>query len=92
MILKELHYRNNIINLMKRNVKLSINFSKNWQRILLRTQVQVKHVTSIKIKLKSDINEYIFFIIKSTQMSIVIHGENISTDGTSQYVFKPTSK
>lgn len=25
-------------------------------------------------------------------MSIVIHGENISTDGTSQYVFKPTSK
>ena len=52
---------------MKRNVKLSINFSKNWQRILLRTQVQVKHVTSIKIKLKSDINEYIFFIIKSTQ-------------------------
>lgn len=67
MILKELHYRNNIINLMKRNVKLSINFSKNWQRILLRTQVQVKHVTSIKIKLKSDINEYIFFIIKSTQ-------------------------
>ena len=24
-------------------------------------------------------------------MSIVIHGENISTDGTSQYVFKPTS-
>ena len=55
--------------------------------------MHVKHVTSIIIKLKSDINEYIFFIIKSkTKMSIVIHGENISTDGTSQYVFKPTSK
>ena len=67
MILKELHYRNNIINLMKRNVKLSIDFSKNWQRILLRTQVHVKHVTSIKIKFKSDINEYIFFIIKSNK-------------------------
>lgn len=67
MNLKELHYRNNIVNLMKTNVKLSINFSNNWQRNLLRTQVQVKHVTSIKIKLKSDINEYIFFIIKSTQ-------------------------
>ena len=74
---------------MKRNVKLSINFSNNWQRNLLRTQVHVKHVTSIN---KSDINEYIFFIIKSNKMSIVIHGENISTDGTSQYVFKPTSK
>ena len=62
MILKELHYRNNTINLMKRNVKLSINFSKNWQRILLRTQVQVKHVTSIKIKFKSDIDDiYIFY-------------------------------
>ena len=67
MILKELHYRNNTINLMKRNVKQSINFSNNWQRNLLRTQVHVKHVTSIIIKLKSDINEYIFFIIKSTK-------------------------
>ena len=56
MNLKELHYRNNIVNLMKRNVKLLINFSNNWLRNLLRTQVQVKHVTSIKIKLKSDIN------------------------------------
>ena len=63
MILKELHDRNNIINLMNRNVKLSIDFSKNWQRILLRTQVHVKHVMSIK----SDINEYIFFIIKSNK-------------------------
>ena len=61
MILKGLHYRNNIINLMKRNVKLSIDFSNNWQRILLRTQVHVKHVTSI-IKFKSDIDEiYIFY-------------------------------
>lgn len=77
---------------MKTNVKLSINFSNNWQRNLLRTQVHLKHVTSIKIKFKSDIDEYIFFIIKSNKMSIVIHGENISTDGTSQYVFKPTSK
>lgn len=65
MILKELHYRNNIINLMKRNVKPSMDFSNNWQRILLRTQVHVKHVTSIKFK--SDINEYIFFIIKSNK-------------------------
>lgn len=52
---------------MKRNVKPSINFSNNWQRNLLRTQVHVKHVTSIIIKLKSDINEYIFFIIKSNK-------------------------
>ena len=62
MNLKELHYRNNIVNLMKRNVKLSINFSNNWQRNLLRTQVQVKHVTSIKIKLKSDILMNIYFL------------------------------
>ena len=40
----------------------------------------------------SDCECFIFFLIKNTQMSIVIHGENISTDGTSQYVFKPTSK
>ena len=62
MILKELHYRNNIVNLMKRNVKLLMIFSNILQRNLLRTQVQVKHVTSIKIKLKSDINDiYIFY-------------------------------
>lgn len=62
MNLKELHYRNNTINLMKSNVKLLMVFSKNWQRNLLRTQVHVKHVTSIKIKFKSDINEiYIFY-------------------------------
>lgn len=35
---------------------------------------------------------YIFSNKKALKMSIVIHGENISTDGTSQYVFKPTSK
>lgn len=93
MNLKELHYRNNIINLMKSNVKLLIDFLNNWQRNLLRTQVHVKHVTSIKNKNKSDINDiYIFYHKKQQKMSIVIHGENISKDGTSKYVFKPTSK
>ena len=55
---------------MKRNVKPSIDFSNNWQKNLLRTQVHVKHVTSIKNKFKSDIDKYIFFIIKSKTKNV----------------------
>lgn len=76
MILKELPYNNNIVNLMKNNVKLLINFSNNWLKKLLRTQVHVKHA----IFIKNDIIEYIFFTIKSKK--------NVNSDTWRKYKYR----